>query len=418
MPTVPHRGSQALLGQSTDLARLDVGYLLIHHARSFHLRNVQRNLLTLGTIWPEAAAHEVTVERLRGGSYNRIIGLTRRSLDAQDDEETRYILRIPRRDAARVDDDVAALRFVQQNSSIPVPEVVAFDDTENNAIGSPYAVQVRVHGVNLYSTFPTLSHDRRCRLAREFGDMCKQMLNMRNNSAGKLVLPIDDDGMTAGVCVTPWRPLAGAPRTPQSDLAPPSPVYDTLRDVFEARKAEDVERCPEDVLRPEFMDRFIRMASELGADGWFDDQHYSIAHLDLAPHNILVDPTENKDVPTISAILDWDSAVMAPSFMSCAPPMWIWVWQDEEEEDERKANDNPPTEDGQELKRTFEEAAGPEYCRLAYEPAYRLARRLVQFAIDGINSSVDCKEAELMLTEWADVRRAGQGEKVTVTGSP
>ncbi|CEI60364.1 unnamed protein product [Fusarium venenatum] len=62
------------------------------------------------------------------------------------------------------------------------------------------------------------------------------------------------------------------------------------------------------------------MASELEASGWFANQHYySLAHLDLAPRNILVDPTSNKAI--ISAILDWDSAILAPMFMSCAPPM-------------------------------------------------------------------------------------------------
>ncbi|KAH6983895.1 hypothetical protein EDB80DRAFT_875412 [Ilyonectria destructans] len=71
----------------------------------------------------------------------------------------------------------------------------------------------------------------------------------------------------------------------------------------------------------------------------------------------------------ISGVLDWDSAVFAPMFMSCAPPMWIWAWQDDEDEDERTANDKPPTSEGVRLKLAFEEAAGKDFAKFAYEPA-------------------------------------------------
>lgn len=104
------------------------------------------------------------------------------------------------------------------------------------------------------------------------------------------------------------------------------------------------------------------MVQELHAGGWLADRGYSVAHLDFAPRNILVDLTANTRRPIISAILDWDSAVLAPKFMSCSPPLWIWAWQEDEDEDERTANDDPPNPEARQLKAQFESAAGPNYC--------------------------------------------------------
>lgn len=88
--------------------------------------------------------------------------------------------------------------------------------------------------------------------------------------------------------------------------------------------------------------------------------------------------------------------------------MWVWAWQDDEEEDELLANDDPGTAEGRELKALFEEAAGPVYVRFAYEPAYRLARRLVRFAVEGLRFNEDFREADVMLVEWAAIRESSK----------
>jgi len=87
------------------------------------------------------------------------------------------------------------------------------------------------------------------------------------------------------------------------------------------------------------------MTHELDAGGYFSQVWYSLAHLDLAPRNILIDVDTDTDTARstniITAILDWDSAMLAPCFLSCYPPVWLWGWRDDEDEDERAANDDP-----------------------------------------------------------------------------
>ena len=126
---------------------------------------------------------------------------------------------------------------------------------------------------------------------------------------------------------------------------------------------------------------------------------------------MLVDRTSNAPLPTISAILDWDSAVIASAFLSAAPLMWLWDWKYDEDENERLANNVLPTAEGRELKALFEEAAGEDHIRLAYEPAYRLARQLVLFAINDVRSNEAYREGgKAMIQEWAVVRPQGKAK--------
>lgn len=226
--------------------------------------------------------------------------------------------------------------------------------------------------------------------------------------------PGNNDSGSGLFQVVPWKSPEDGPELagPYDDdpAAPSEPTYlQSLTTAFSTWKAEQVKRCPSDTAGPRLWDRFLRMAQELDADGWLADQRYSIAHLDFEPRNILVDPTADTQCPIISAVLDWDSAVLAPRFMSCSPPLWVWAWQDDEEEDERTANDDPPDAEGRQLKSLFESAAGPDYVRLAYGPHYRLARRLVRFAVEGVRFSEQHKEAMDMFREWADLRTQATG---------
>ncbi|KIW85860.1 hypothetical protein Z517_01253 [Fonsecaea pedrosoi CBS 271.37] len=75
-----------------------------------------------------------------------------------------------------------------------------------------------------------------------------------------------------------------------------------------------------------------------------------------------------------------------------------------DDEDERVANDEPSDLKNRQLKQIFEKAAGQTYIHFAYEPAYRLARRLLRFAIFGARSNEDLKEPEEMFAKWERIR--------------
>jgi hypothetical protein len=359
------------------------------------------------TLWATSSADDIEIERMAGGGFNRIIGISRKVSGYEGSDQ--YVLRIPRLDAANLDRDVAALYFVSQLGGIPIPDVVSFDETSDNKLSLPYMVQNRLPGTDLYSAYPTLEDDAKCKIAGELGHVFQRMLSAKNSAAGLFGLPPKSNSSetrTRNVVISPLFEVEHL----EPKFQPSSPIYngtlDLLVTTLNARNADGMKRFPADTARPKLTKQFVAMASELDADGWFKDVPFSLCHLDLAPRNILVGHAADGLDMTITGILDWDSALLAPSFMSCAPPLWIWAWSDDEDEDERTANDTPATEQGKALKSAFEEAAGSEYMRYAYSPAYRLARRLVRFAVDGVTSNEDVDEAETMLREWAEIREA------------
>ncbi|OTA68036.1 kinase-like protein [Hypoxylon sp. EC38] len=352
-------------------------------------------------IWPETDPQHIIVERLRGGGFNRIIGLTRLNSDKDNSPETRYILRIPRLDSTQVENDVAALRFLERHTGIRVPKVITYDDTAHNGLESPFSVLTWIDGSDLCSSFPNFDHPTKKKVAHELGNIFRQMLATQSRTSGTLTI-LKGHGTTD--TATYVRPF-GCEDSRLSVLYSNSPnteiLLEQLKNNFQAQKAASLES----ILRPQFMDRFCTMAIELSQGGWFDDVPNCLTHFDFAPRNILVNPTTDSRNPVITAVLDWDDAGFAPMFMACAPPLWIWGWLHDEDEDERTASEEPATPEARELKRLFEEAAGEDYIRFSYQPAYRLARRLVRFAIDGrIRSNEDMKEADEMLQEWETIK--------------
>lgn len=71
------------------------------------------------------------------------------------------------------------------------------------------------------------------------------------------------------------------------------------------------------------------------------------------------------------------------------------VWQ---------AGELPPTPEAREVKRLFEEAAGPINSQFAYHPRYRLVRGLMRWMVDGITSTEDMREVDLFHEEWAALK--------------
>lgn len=376
-------------------------------------------------VWPQAGLNDkITVERLCGGGFNRIIGLTLISSSGKEhtpienqrtetrapDTVVEYILRIPRFDYSRVDDDVAALLFVKRlpeaEHRIPAPDVIAYDETENNCLQSPFMVQNRLKGQPVHEIYHQLDHGQQRRVARELGLVFRRMLAVSSTQAGRLVLPDHNKALDAQIHVTPWDPhmyfspsKARKPRTttPYRTGRASESVFELLKRSFQRQKAEIRELLPNNALRPSLIDKWCKMACEMDAAGHFEevDGHFALSHLDLAPRNILVDQESPSDRPIISSILDWDEAVLAPPFMSCTPATWIWGWKHGDDDDEE-----PETSEQRELRMVFEAAAGPLYVKFAYQPAYQLARRLVRFAIDGIRSHECWKESEEMLDLW------------------
>lgn len=167
-------------------------------------------------------------------------------------------------------------------------------------------------------------------------------------------------------------------------------------------RAEELRINPTEILHPHFMERLAATASQMNSLGCLGDNKNCLSHLDLASQNIMVEIRPDNSI-TVTGVLDFDSAVFAPKFVSCYPPWWLW--QDETQpgdalEDESQSNETPPDPELVEIKRIFEETVGNDFLRYSYQPQFRLARKLFKIACHGNCSNETWKKIEEFLDEW------------------
>ena len=257
-----------------------------------------------------------------------------------------------------------------------------------------------------------MPHEMRCTIAKELGEVYSELHSIRSVTAGRLTLSPSQGSLM----IQPFDNTETDATVLYENGPAAQTTLDMLLAILEHKKELAVAEGPNQSFRVSFFDHFIATASEMHALGVLDENYCCLCHLDLEPRNILVSLPSPTRPQAITGILDWDSALFAPLFMSCSPPMWLWAWNDEDEEDERLANNTPPTPELRELKQLFEHAAGPTYRRFAYSDQYRLARGLVRFAIDGLQSNEDLISAELLLAEWVEVQGSLKLAKAAIAG--
>lgn len=387
---------------------------------------------------------EFLIERLRGGGYNRVIGIMIQH--TTDEEPTTLILRVPRFDDARLDREVAILRFVRQHTTIPVPQVKHVDITSNNPLKQPYVIHNRIPGFDLQSRnnptcYLNLSQEQKCTFAKDFALILLQLYETTHPFPGHIEGPADSNNhqnftvryfdlktvfgykpeldLNAKLPFFQVHPFTKDWEPPESTPLERTTYYFMIAQ-FGRWKALELRCDPASIRWSKQFDHLVTMADQMDDLDFLGNDMNCLCHLDLlgAPRNIMADINSDSSL-NITGILDWDSAVFAPRFVGCAPPMWLWAWdEEEEEEDERHANDTPSNSGDQEIKKIFEETVGADFLFYAYKPEYRLARELFRFAKDGINSNEEIEEVEELLKEWTviyEARTAGKEDKATNT---
>ena len=391
----------------------------------------------------ESSFKEFMIERLMGGGFNRVIGLTR---FPDSDSPIRLILRIPRFEYARHDREVAALRFIQTFTTVPVPEIKFLDLTEDNPLNQRYVIQSRIPGFDLQNAngptwFPDLTHQQKCTVAKELAEILKKLHGVTHPFPGYIeASDTNEDCKTFTVHHFELNWNSGLAL--EQDLNRKSPFFQThhfdpnweMKSLSEKSveetayyfllaqygrwKALELRRDPTTIGWMDYYDRLANMAKQIFELGFFDCDN-CLCHRDLnpAPRNIMA-AINAKGELDITGILDWDSLIFAPRFVACVPPMWLWAWDDEVEEDEKKANNDPANPEQQEIKRIFEETVGDQFCRYAYAPVYRLARELFNYAHGGMSSCSDMDDVDELIEEWNVLYRSHLASgKATVADS-
>jgi aminoglycoside phosphotransferase (APT) family kinase protein len=364
------------------------------------------------------------IQRLPGGDYNRIVGIT--LPPSYDIENRELILRVPRGDDGTTPDRaVAILNYVRKHTSIPVPMIAAKDFGRDNPLEKPYVIQNRLPGADLNRIWNDLNHPQRCAVAHELGGVMRTLLSLESPVTGILEATSKTTHTGDFSSIVPFElkllgreiegesvslPSTNTPRDRQTTL-------DFFQTQFERWRADAVRGLQDfstgnDV---KLFDGMLKATREMADLGLFEPDLHCLCHIDLHMGNVMTKIQSDSTI-RITAILDWDEAVFAPKFAACEPLSWLWGYtaSDHVDEDEHLtwpyelagANDTPSTPEQQELKRIFDEQAGPEYPHLAYAKISRLCRGLFRIATQGMPASHYYKAATRILKEWEVLRQS------------
>ena len=406
------------------------------------------------------------ISRMKGGSYNRIVSVTGRASDEAEHSVT-GIFRIPRwpDQASGVDQNILN-QVVTLNHlfelKVPVPRILAFDATSNNAIQSPYVLQSLGIGARLDTIYKNMSLPEKLCIVDEIVSLTTKLESIRFQTAGRLVYMdapgqpnstrldrsafMEYDARVTGsqLHVTGFNAGSGDEKITTQPL---TSLYDIISDQFDAWLTEEWQK-PDD--NHSLVARTIgglRVISwEMKQIGFFDEETHSKAnvlyHWDLLPRNVLVERVPDAEGSgltqrwRISSVLDWDDVLSVPVILTRKPPMWLWTFSEEPDLDfmpsdfldddfDLLPSDRYTEESGRlvgddvQVKQYFEEQmlkslslANPSINIAAYnDEAYgkgQWIRRLWRFALHGIESSYDLGRFERFQRDWATFRgRAG-----------
>lgn len=265
---------------------------------------------------------EPIVEHINGGSFNRVTKLTFHTSGDQ------CVLRVPRNNgdsqktARNVMDQVAIVSYV--GTLFPVPKILAYDSTDQNAIKAPYTIQEFAPGQRLDEVLENevLTSEDCLQIASIIADIFARMQKELAPRSGRFVsspnLPhrCDDVSVLSPIPVLASFKIAGL-EVPESISS--GSVKDLMKAIIGLRYEEEDDEslqmawCTLDEIRKEMKSR-----------GFLNCEQPVLWHWDFAPQNILVRRKQDNITWEVTAVLDWDGALSAPRVLTREPPVWLW----------------------------------------------------------------------------------------------
>ncbi|KAL1795197.1 hypothetical protein ACET3X_007013 [Alternaria dauci] len=370
---------------------------------------------------------DITIHRMKGGSYNRVIGITvasklkqfslfwflRRCFGARKEtlatKFDAYILRIPRMSfegdnyvedmAESMKHELAILETVSSRLPLPVPKVFSYDLTTTNMCERPFMIQTRLPGQNL-----------RLELWRQLNIRQKQCVVERITDFAAVIASIEGPAgnissenlsrpSTSSICVDTFSTPAYNDQPTHKPALARKPIDHLLEQCERWRAWErSTGFCFEEV-----WDGFAAIARALEMRGFLDGPCV-LVHGDLKPYNLLAEVCNETEVD-ITGVIDWDSAIMAPEFMAYRAPFWLWTPDDmdSDEDEEIMATFEPVEEEGKKLKQVFLKNASEKYKLYAFAPEAMLARRMFFILKESLRSDWEFEEAKSVIREWIEL---------------
>jgi aminoglycoside phosphotransferase (APT) family kinase protein len=218
--------------------------------------------------------------------------------------------------------EVNILRYVAKHLNQPVPEVVCFDSTTNNALKMPYMIQRRLEGQQFEELWHEMNGEQKQSATRGLTQLLLDMRKIKSDRPGILSESPDIEFPA----VLEKYPLDFDRRQKNSplELARPQTTVQWFRDMCQHRKQTQVQlgtagaqTLPFDC-RPEIMiwDQIASCIEKLYEMGFMPDTaEFCLFHGDLHGCNILAKMVNDSTVE-ITGVIDWDMAAFGPDVLT------------------------------------------------------------------------------------------------------
>lgn len=247
--------------------------------------------------------------------------------------------------------EVTTLRFLHHTTDIPVPEVIAYDDTGKNEIGFEYILMERLPGVSAYKKWRTLSMFQKVALVQRMAEVQAQLARHTFSGLGTLTIKDEEKSqkeqpgeMVSGFFFWgnhfDYNVTRGSFRSSYDWLV--SYIDIIIRDQTTAKaEAEDEEDEEDAEFSLALAHRLLSLLSKIFPSIQNPAERSVIWHEDLSLSNILVD-----DLGNITGIIDWECVSAMPLWMATKLPKFL-EGPPREEEPKREAYADKNPEDRQ-----------------------------------------------------------------------
>jgi hypothetical protein len=351
----------------------------------------------------------------------------------------RVVYRMPRH-STTIPGTVAVLNELEKWPRLRAPGVVFHQDDDNHALGIPVVVIDRIPGRDLEHTWLLATHHQKLCLARQLGEMHRDFLAATESNSGIIRAASDNHPNTLGASSEAFLEPLGSngmfnldSRVRQlaqnrndgsilewaflNSRRPANNPYDILLYGLRCRKLQS--QVGRQLIYTMDTYRLCQeMLEVMRSIGIFEERavtaRSSLWHPDLFPRNIMA-MKKGREKADLTGIIDWDGAMYAPSFASCSPPTWMWkpcyfghqgrcpdCGRDEQDRLDVGC-DAPLTAKDIEIREAFDDAAGPDWRFMAYEPVFIFARKIFTIILNRniTDERYDQQEeADLMLEMW------------------
>ncbi|ESZ94611.1 hypothetical protein SBOR_5022 [Sclerotinia borealis F-4128] len=221
-------------------------------------------------------------------------------------------------------------------SLLPIPAILAYDGTCDNPIKCPFIIQRKAAGKTLEEHYKILnssipstdSYDltERLKFAEEIAKLIANMENNftfseygRLNDSGDMPSSdMDFVGSTMKICIY------GTPIDTDDMTISTKPDYQNfISSLVDAWTAPTTSHPTQAYLND--LSKLRQIFEEMSNAGLFGRYNHTptLFHPDLYPRNVIFDCVEPRDIE-LTAVIDWDDAVVLPRIMTRKPPYWLW----------------------------------------------------------------------------------------------